>query len=204
MPDEQRDIMMGLVKMTRPKPSWCWDGLTRGDGMSTAENLKTTKILFQNSNTPQTLVCWINQKDERVRTGSGSHERYFFNFVNYIENFNLFLWVHFFNFRKTSKMKREGIWHRKSWKLSETENSIFIHSQMLYWHGSLWRQRLWRVQSLKRKEKILRQAVYGTEVILQGLVITVPSPPGQPCSIFLPLASARVTCQIPKKCNPQQ
>lgn len=85
-------------------------------------------------------------------------------------------------------MKREGIRARKAENFQRQKiQYLFIHKCCT---GTVWS--LWKTKdseeskASKRKEKIPRQAVYGTEVILQGLVITVPSPPGQPCSIFLP------------------
>lgn len=92
----------------------------------------------------------------------------------------------FFNFRRASKMKREGVRARKAENFQGQKiQHLFIHKCCM---GKVWS--LWKTQDSKdskgSKRKIIpREAVYGTEV-LQGLVITVPSPPGQPCSIFLP------------------
>ena len=83
-------------------------------------------------------------------------------------------------------MKREGVRARKAENFQGQKiQHLFIHKCCM---GKVWS--LWKTQDSKdskgSKRKIIpREAVYGTEV-LQGLVITVTSPPGQPCSIFLP------------------
>lgn len=85
-------------------------------------------------------------------------------------------------------MKREGIRATKAENFpGQKIQYLFIHKCCMGMVWSLWKtEDSGESKGSKRKEKIPRQAVYGTEVVLQGLVITVPSPPGQPCSIFLP------------------